>query len=287
MNRSCIFISLLTFWVSLTAQDGQFLNVNQDLLNVNPSFAGSNGGIRNQFSFRSQLARGFPGMPKDFSNNLDVYINGIRAGVGVTGMNQTFGPLSTSGLGVIYAQHFSLNQGRSKLIPSIQAVYIKRTIDVGWLVPVTGEPIETTHKYVKINSGLLFSHEDRLFIGVSAFHINRPNGMFPSYLLYASYNFRFGKNSVLQVMSNLTYRLGGIESFQSGANILLAKWLMFGGGYESDKALYVQGGYRASTFVISLCYYKTYRLSNMVELQTSINLRNKERRQLVTSPESM
>lgn len=57
----------------LEAQDPIFLNANHSLLNLNPSFAGSNGGFRNQFSFRNQWPS-LSGRYHTYINSADVYL---------------------------------------------------------------------------------------------------------------------------------------------------------------------------------------------------------------------
>ena len=80
MKGKIIFqIMALGFMASAFAQDASFENTNQALVYLNPSFAGSNGGIRMQNNYRNQ----WPNIPYNFvtyQTCADFYLKKINSG---------------------------------------------------------------------------------------------------------------------------------------------------------------------------------------------------------------
>src|SRR5690606_14651720 len=72
------FFFLQSFF--LTGQDRNIVNSNQALVQLNPSFAGSNGLLRNQFSYRNFLPDD-QGYLISYNNTLDGFLDCINAGV--------------------------------------------------------------------------------------------------------------------------------------------------------------------------------------------------------------
>jgi len=66
----------------IKSQDPKFLNSNQSLLYLNPSFAGSNGGFRAQLSWQRQWPEYRFGFVT-YQAAVDGYIPGINAGIGL------------------------------------------------------------------------------------------------------------------------------------------------------------------------------------------------------------
>lgn len=111
MKRFIFFCILLIAFLSSFSQDPPFLNANQSLLYMNPSFAGSNGGIRNQFSYRNQWPfEGYHNYMQTYLNTVDVYVPSLKGGVAVSALrdNVANGMLKTSVLSLSYAQYFFL-----------------------------------------------------------------------------------------------------------------------------------------------------------------------------------
>ena len=65
-----VLLFALAFIERVRAQDAYFSNTSQSLLRLNPSFAGSNGGVRNQLSYRYNNNRGF----STIYNAADVFV---------------------------------------------------------------------------------------------------------------------------------------------------------------------------------------------------------------------
>ena len=119
MKSKIHFLSLLLFVLnSGYSQEQPFVNKNQSLISLNPSFAGSNGLTRNQSSYTSQLGRYSSGYTA--LNSFDAYVKPLKAGIAVSALtnNVDRGLFTNNYLGISYAQYFLLLKGKLKLIPS-------------------------------------------------------------------------------------------------------------------------------------------------------------------------
>lgn len=297
-------ILILSFTIS-NAQDPSFYNSNQSLIYLNPSFAGSNGGIRNQASYRNQ----WPQTSYNFStylNTVDLYIKAIRGGLAVSAMHDDVysGLLKTTKISLSYAQYLGLLKGTLKVIPSVQFSYAKRTADYGSLSfddPRTSqwgitEP-NSSKQYFDFGAGLLVNYKNKLFIGTSFFHINQPDGgLLWTYKLpvnfnfHASYNFKLSEKSCLQAL----YRTNSQSMFWTnrlGLNLVSFNHLITGIGLVNWEEPVLSAGYRNNYFNLLIGY--DFTLSKLAgntagnwELHASFNLRNKEQRKQLTSFES-
>src|SRR5687768_8926887 len=99
--KSFVCILLLLCTANLTAQDIFFNNFNQSLIYFNPSFAGSNGGVRNQFTYRNQWPFHL-GRFETYMNSFDFYIKPIRGGIAITALTDdcAHGTFKTTYLGI-------------------------------------------------------------------------------------------------------------------------------------------------------------------------------------------
>jgi type IX secretion system PorP/SprF family membrane protein len=286
MKRVFVILIVLRLGLTVSAQDLGFGNPNQNLVNLNPSFAGSNGFIRNQLSFRDQR----PGLSNNFTwacNNFDAYLKCISAGIAVTGQWESYNELATrKSYGLVYAQHLKLWKGSIKIIPSIQALY--RTSDFNGLLTLPDQ------KYIDFNSGLLLSYKERLYVGGSVFHLaEKPTGGFYNgrderkFTFHASYSVDIGEKSLIQFL----FVQNGHQRYYSSylmANAVLNNHYMVGAGYGSGSNLTGTLGYRASCFSVAYAYAMSVsKLSGNTagshELHLSYNLRNKERRDLLSN----
>src|SRR5438045_8416220 len=108
MKKVCLSLTILCSLScgSLLSQDLMPMSISQSLISINPSFAGNNGMVRNQFYYR-QL---YPSLAKDYymlSNNADVFIKPLHAGVGVSVTHANWGSYyKGSTYGINYAQYF-------------------------------------------------------------------------------------------------------------------------------------------------------------------------------------
>jgi type IX secretion system PorP/SprF family membrane protein len=294
---------------SVSHSQDAFVNNNQSFVSLNPSFAGTNNFIRNQFSYRNEWHSS--GTYIYFVNTLDKYIKSIKAGIAITAAYESYanGLTTNGGLGLAYAPHIGLKDGRMKFIPSVQAFYKQWVRDYTKLGPgvnllfVTNsnEPPPTQEKksYIDLNAGLLYTLDDKLFLGISANHLGSPiiamrnhdYQVWARYSFYGSYNFIMSESSVLQVIFIRTKQEKSSSS-RIGANMVLWNHLMAGASWLSTNAIVLNAGYRADTFSFLLGYDTSYDRNsrNTVgswEFHATYNLRNKEKRYTLTSFETM
>jgi type IX secretion system PorP/SprF family membrane protein len=300
---ACVLASLTQ------GQEMNILQTNQSLVALNPSFAGSNGLLRNQLSCRNQ----WPNISWNYVrcvNTFDTYLRPIKAGIAVTGDYETQGAglMKNTGFGVAYAQYIKLKSERAKIIPSVQAIYRQFVIDYTGLT-FGGSPgfiwnstqpssAQEKRSYLDVNAGLLYTLDDRLFLGVAASHITSPKldltydyNVSPAYSFYGSYNFVLSERCVFQIMFNAA-KQNNFSTSRLGANVVLWKHFMAGGSWLSGDAMALNAGYRANTFVFLVGYDLTYgRLAGNSagswEFHASYNLRNKDNRTKLTSFEKM
>ncbi|MBA2610669.1 MAG: PorP/SprF family type IX secretion system membrane protein [Bacteroidetes bacterium] len=298
-------ISVLVLNIAL-AQDPTFFNARQSLVYLNPSFAGSNGGIRNQFSYRNQWPN-LSGTYVTFLNTFDAYINSIKGGIYFSALHddQAHGTLKTDVFSLGYAQYISLMEGNLKIIPSLQASAGVKQLDrtklnfgdvidarrgFVWNVPST--PLVSKKTYLDLSSGLLINYKS-FYFGSSIFHINQPDegllgaSKLPYRLsLYSSYNFKINEKTLLHFFTRYE-RQQKFDCLYLNVNALLFKHIIIGGGYTSNNTVDFNLGYRHDFFVLSLGYdITTSKLSENTAgswvLQGSFNLRKKEQRKVIT-----
>ena len=306
LKTSILFIFLIVFVFNTKAQDPLFTNTQQSLLYLNPSFAGSNGFIRNQFAYRNQWPN-LSGTFVSYLNSFDAYIKPIRGGIGLSLFldDEAKGTLKTSRFDLTYAQHFSLMEGKLKIIPSIQATYLKLSLDktklnfgnsvnarygIVWYNPTTSP--SQSKQNIDVSSGLLINYKN-FYFGSSVFHFNQPDiGLFGSFKLpyrlsiHSSYNFHLSEKTLLNFSINYQTQ----QNFQYlylNVNALLANHFIVGGGVKSFDNINLNVGYRNNFFSITYGYdFVASKLSGNTagshEVLASFNLRNKEQRKLLT-----
>lgn len=310
MKQIVLFLSVISFMLS-KGQDAVFTNVNQSLIYLNPSFAGSNGGIRNQAGYRNQ----WPNLGTNyvtFSNSFDVYLNKIKAGIALNYLrdNEARGTIKTDVFNISYAQYFYLCDKNLKIIPSIQAGGFIKKLDKTKLT--FGEPYYPTGRTCPwgtgcnepssrksnfdFSSGLLINYK-RFYFGTSVFHITQPDEGFiglsklPYRLsVHSSYNFNAGPKTLF----NFFVRFEKQQKFEYvnlKANVLLMNYFILGTGISSNDVINFNAGYRNNYFVLSIGYDQGFsELSGSAasswELLASFNLINKENRNQITNFEA-
>jgi type IX secretion system PorP/SprF family membrane protein len=217
-NLFCLTCFILFFSIEISAQDPIFLNANQSLIYFNPSFAGSNGGVRNQLSYSRQ----WPLLSERFisyANSFDMYVKPLRAGVALTYMidDVFYGKPRTTTLSFAYAQHLVLG-AHIKIIPSVQFSYRQKSLDVSHLS--YGDPIDPRMGIiwnnpsvvparmvtsVSASAGMLVNVRKDLYIGAYLFHMNQPDeglmgtSKLPSrFLFHTSYNLKVSEKTRFQ-----------------------------------------------------------------------------------------
>ena len=289
------------------AQDVHFVNNQNSLIYLNPSYAGSNGGVRNLVNYRNQWPN-LSGSFVTFFNSTDVYIKPIKGGVSLNlfSDDQARGTLRTTAISLAYAQHFSLLDNKLKIIPSVQFGYFKKSLDRSRLnfgdpINANGTVVWTNQNIVPkasvsnydISAGLLFNYMNTYF-GASVFHINQPDEGLMGYSklpyrlnLHASHNFVINENVLLHLYTQLTQQASfNLLKFQ--ANALLYNRLIASVGYTNNSAYIFGLGYRHNYFTILLNYDQIFselsgNTANSWEFSASFNLRNKENRKTVTN----
>jgi type IX secretion system PorP/SprF family membrane protein len=297
-NLILLACALVTPFSWSFAQDLSLPNSNYALIHLNPSFAGSNGGIRNQFA--SQVMRSeFSGSPWGFVNTIDAYLNCLNAGLAVSVSANQIGPLLNRKAGVTYAQYLSFYGGKVKLVPSIQFSYGQRILSRDWVPSTTstGQPANYLNNYFDLGSGLLLNYREKLYVGGSIYHLNNPdmglNGYSPLpnlLTLHASYNLQLSEQSQLQFTGRYINQLH-YSSGTLAANLVLYKHMIMGIGCMGRDGTFFNLGYKGDyfsitggyqTYVSRLAYYST----NYYQLNASFNLRSKGLRKALTSFES-
>src|SRR4051812_44625429 len=84
----CLFF--IALFTGVNGQDASFLNSNQSLVQLNPSFAGSNGFVRNQNSYRRSTRPQFSSSYELYSNATDFFIKPLKAGIALNWMREDF-----------------------------------------------------------------------------------------------------------------------------------------------------------------------------------------------------
>lgn len=292
-----IFLTLLS--AQLCAQIGDSYQGNATLLLMNPSFAGSNGGLRVQSTLAQQS-----NYVRSTFNSFDTYLSKIKAGLSVSIQtdNVIDGHLKwitkQSYLNLIYAQHFSTFKNRLKIIPSVQVSYYQFKLNPAYFILENPSVSENYFEQqgLDVSAGLLFQFRNSFTGGLKIRHIAQPQvgsesvyRFNPSALLHGAYTFHFSHKRLLQIMAyspalhaasfnagiNATFVLNhfmaGIGSTQGFTTGLL--------GYRSD-FFTLQCGLWFNRFT-DLTFQKSF-----FQVYTSFNLRNKDQRRVLTNIEN-
>jgi len=312
MKKLAALFLVVGVYVSLNAQDSFFLNSNQSLLCLNPSFAGSNGGFRNQVSFRNQWPN-LSGRVITFLNSADVYLSPAKAGIGASVIydEMWLGVYTSSLYSLSYAQHLLFYGGKLKLIPSLQMSYGHRKLDVsqmnigvelsdprhGYLWDPTGPGPVYEKTYFDVSAGFLINYQEKLFVGASFFHLNQADvgfagaqGLPHKVNLHTSYNMECNKNLRLQFFALMNVQQD-FYTTRLAVNALLYDHLITGLACSNYESAILSAGYRNPLFTFLLGYDLTISklAGNTVgswEMHASYNLRSKELRRSVTSFET-
>lgn len=302
---SLIYLLLLT--IKVFSQDPIFYNTNQSLVYLNPSFAGTNGLIRNQFLYRNQ----WPTLSANYItyyNGTDAYIKKTKSGLSFIYLHDDIndGLFKRDEFHLAYAQHIGMFDGKGKLIPSVQFGYFIKTLDQSKLN--FGDMIESGHDLYWENlilprrktnfdfsAGLLFNYK-HLYIGFSAFHINQPDQGFLGvsklpvrFSGYFSYNLHLGERTIFQAQVNYQNQ-NNFNVLIVGGNFLLFNSWLLGTSYKSLDGIILRSGYRQKYFSLQVGYDVTIsKLSGnragSWELSASFNLRNREERSRILDME--
>jgi len=241
-------ISLLFFCVlNVSAQDPYFMNVNQSLLALNPSYAGSNGGFRNQISHT--LADNGSGI-RNNRKAVDFKIHSLNAGLGfvINSYREGFA-LTNLELGFIYAQYFPIYGGTHTVVPSVKISHVTRTVNDPAFGPFSGRSEQTGD----ISAGFLFNYSKEFNFGLYWFHMNQPGnentlGKVESrYLFHMSYTIQLTKKDMVQIFYRSDIQGTTIKS-QVLAHFLLARNLIVNVGLDAKGRGCGGVGFKAGVF---------------------------------------
>ncbi|MBX3165207.1 MAG: PorP/SprF family type IX secretion system membrane protein [Bacteroidetes bacterium] len=294
------FSLVFVFTTNTFAQDVAFANTNQSLLNTNPSFAGSNGGLRVQTNYQNKWPNISAGHTSvSYYASADAYVKKIKGAFALNygTHNEAKGLLTSQNIGLTYAQHFKVND-KLKIIPSLRIAYLQRRLEGTYMLPGWYPHIVTNPKKqaLDFSSGLLFQYKT-FYGGVSAFHVNQPDegllnhSKLPVRLnVHASYNFILSEKMLVQVGGNFTSQQK-FQSLQLQTNAVFFKHFICGLNFIN--ADYFGGvlGYRHDYFSATVNYFASVsRLAGNTagswELALSYNLRDKDNRKKLTAFEA-
>lgn len=270
MTRTLFLVpAIALFAISANAQDSRFVNVNQNLVQLNPSFAGSNGGLRNQASFMD-IYPNLSGSYNYYSNTLDFAIKPIKGAVAVEVLaNNQADVIRNTGFGLTYAQQFTLLDGKVRLVPSLRVLHVSRVANLsamtfqnpGWVNwhPSANSPTARKN-LVSFSTGFATFIGDKLTAGAYFFHVNRPDegllgvSALPMHsVIHAAYTFNIGEKHQLQLIA-LGGNQGTFRYVTIGANALLYKHLIVGSGYHNADAVFLNAGFHHKNFNVVLGY---------------------------------
>lgn len=306
MKKFACLAVLLAMALCLRSQDPEFFSPNQSLILLNPSFTGSNGLLRVQYSHRLQWPRLSTG---DYTamNSFDVYLKKIKAGIGLIGSTRDYmgGSIKSSLFGLTYAQYLKCPEGKLSIVPSVQFSHGQQTRDyskspfegIGGIILGAAPDTVPFRSYFDLGTGLLVNYDDKFYGGISVKHLNQPDmGLFGPYNLpmlftaHASYNMVVNDQTRLQFFG-LFQRQRYFNRSQLSVNMLNFRHLVTGVGYSVNDAAIFNMGYRGNLFAVLVSYDMTVsRLAGTTagswEAHVSYNFRPKDKRKAVTSFES-
>lgn len=280
----------------------------QTLLNLNPSFAGSNGLIRNQAAgktgFTSPFMRRFdawmwrPQRYYSFYNGFDAYLQSTGGSVGVSfNYYEIFGSMLNRDINLIYAQPIPLKNQNLKIVPSLQLGYLYRErqpVRDMFGTPQTSSLV--TKSDMDVSAGLLVSLHG-FYAGFSLFHLYQPEiDFFGNRKLgrracfYTSYNLHATEKVLINFSWNCHVQAKQLQLLQLSSNIVLKKHLLFGWTLSSNGTPYANLGYKSYYFTAAFNYdlegFGAFDGLNNWSVALSINLRNKENRKKLTDFET-
>jgi hypothetical protein len=265
-------LSTLTLAVTLSAQDVPFNSPNQSLVITNPSFAGTNGGFRNQTSFASyKPAYSITGNNTVSQSCLDAYVPSLRSGIALTFSDIRATEVYTAtAVGLVYAKHIRLGES-FRLIPSVSPVVYYQRIAVS-LIEHSGFRIarsDSFTNYVDLAAGLLVQAGNRLSIGWACYHFARfpkLTGLFypPRRItFYGAYNLARARKGLLQlqfITDSPSRTATQYPSMRLGLNAVTISYVQVGFAVDLDDGAVISFGFR-SKYASALFVYQPQRYS--------------------------
>ena len=294
-KRVVYLLGILVSNFGLSAQDPCFNNINQSLVYLNPSFAGSNEFIRNQTVYRNQWPN-VSGTYVTYNSCVDGYVRLLNAGMALSVISdeQARGTLQTTGLSFAYAQYITLSQKRQiRIIPSLQVSFNKQTLDRGRLNfadPInsrygiiwknTSSVPSALNTYYDLSSGVLIDFKRKANIGVSLSNLLQPNISQPeNYKLpiratiHAAYDIAWGPRANGKVTTLVILQ----KNYYNFRFNLINSWdkYNFGLGYSLNNQFFVYQGNTNKNYnnIIGFIGFTGRRLSMMYSYNQAIDKR--------------
>jgi type IX secretion system PorP/SprF family membrane protein len=166
-------IAALAFTINLSAQqDPQFTQFFFNKVWVNPGAAGANDAICASLLGRSQWM-GFDGHPKTMLLSVDMPINAINSGAGLSFYQDNLGQITTSNVKLAYAYRLKLGTGRLGL--GLDLGYLGKNVNTNFNPLTPSDPTVDGIAGQKAGSfdmsfGAFYSNQ-KLYFGLSATHL--------------------------------------------------------------------------------------------------------------------
>lgn len=284
------FLIFLVISTDSFAQQIMSENANLTLINLNPSFAGTNGLFRNQ-SFYKRYNADYSGSPYIYYTALDVYVKAIKGGISLTSTYEGIGPITSTGINLGYAQHFLRKGGKLKIVPSLQLVYKHSSISSLWINP---NPVnyQRTSNFWSFYTGILINYKE-FYIGGSVFNPTNQNrfgifGFMRNSTFHTSYNLKI--NAKNRIHFSLISRSDITRSeMRFTTTAVLFSHLIIASGLGIGRQLNYTStlGYRNNYFTFQTGYTKWGKYSGgNVFSSLSVNFRDKEKRKELTNLET-
>ncbi len=298
MKALILFLVLIPGLVG-QAQEKVYAVPSLNLLNINPSFAGSSGGLRLQAAGSGiDMSNVGPGTYTLYNGyfSADTYLNKIKGGLGLS-YNISNGPQNTfnQNVSAVYAQHIGFFKNELKLVPSVKVDYYNNYFYWTNYWGVASPPVN--YYYGRAGAGLLLSYRGLYagFYGASAFvYSNNVKGTsaYAKSLIrtYVSQNVKIGEAfgfNLSALFGNYYYvnYWPPVQSFQLALDIKIFKHFTIGAGFMEDHNYFMSAGFKNKYVNTRLVYIPTNRLKNHdggiymneVQVAASTTLCKKER----------
>ncbi len=274
-NRLLLIWVLLFIYATVTvAQDAFFMNTNQSLVYLNPSFSGSAGQFRNQAAYRNQWPN-LSGTYVTYMYCTDTYIKPFQGGISLmfSSDDQARGTLRQDQISLNYAQYINFKDSLLKIMPSIGISRISRILDRGRLN--YGDILDARHKiiwkkpgtvplkqleYYDMQASLLVKYAD-IYLGLAFHNITQPNiSLMPSEpyniplrtTLHGSYLFKTSHK--LNIHSFFRLTLQNNYNLYQLRMLFVHKYFFYGASYSSNTNLGIYAGIQTKLLGLSYCY---------------------------------
>lgn len=294
----------------LLAQDIETLSPNSNWVQLNPAYAGSNGGFRTQLNTSSSLN---PNSMQQFGFSSDLYFTKIKSGISLSVNNLQLGNgiMMENAYSIGYSKRFGFKGNKIEMIPALQISVLHKVIDIqalnfeelidsrfaeqftfvgSGLLPVSQK------KALDLSAGTLVDLQNGFVIGFSARHLTQPDmGVYgfmklpTKYVMHASYDKVIDESTLLNVVMIL-WAQNGTEEAKMQTSAVFKKHLYVGLGAGTSNnykigtvLLGYKGNFWSITSVLGTRYFpETAFFWNRAELALAVNIRDKEVRKSLT-----